>query len=210
MRTNLPVEAFADRNLAAFGFDLLHGILDEQSDTLDVHIFDGIQETREALLYDSDSDGDFGALSTGPFVPTVSHELRTPLTSINGALGLVCGGSLGAVSEQAIESTRDYAQPLQVNLALTERADGVRVRVDANRLQQVLGNFLSNAAKFSPQGGPVDVAVRQAQEVARVEISDHGPAIPAEFRGRIFQKFSQADSSDTRQKGGAGPEPPSR
>lgn len=186
------------------------------------------------------------------FVSTVSHELRTPLTSINGALGLVCGGALGAMSEQAktmldiayknsqhlthlindlldmeklaagkvrfdmqaqelmplveqsVESTRAYAQPLQVQLVLTERADGVRVRVDASRLQQVLSNFLSNAAKFSPTGGQVDVVVRQAQGVARVAVIDHGPGIPAEFRGRIFQKFSQADSSDTRQKGGTG------
>jgi PAS domain S-box-containing protein len=186
------------------------------------------------------------------FVSTVSHELRTPLTSISGALGLVCGGALGPVTdqaksmldiayknsqrlthlindlldmekiaagkmrfelevleimplvEQAIESTREYAQPYQVSLMLQERADGVRVRVDASRLQQVLSNFLSNAVKFSPQGAQVEVQVRQGQGGVRVEVVDHGAGIPAEFRSRIFQKFSQADSSDTRQKGGSG------
>jgi signal transduction histidine kinase len=72
------------------------------------------------------------------------------------------------------------------------------------RLQQVLTNFLSNAAKFSPASGQVEVAIKNANDTVRIEITDHGPGIPAEFHSRIFQKFSQADSSDTRQKGGTG------
>ncbi|MEQ1659421.1 MAG: ATP-binding protein, partial [Hylemonella sp.] len=76
--------------------------------------------------------------------------------------------------------------------------------VDPARLQQVLSNYLSNAAKFSPQGSQVDVAVRQQGDTVRVEVRDRGPGIPEEFKQRIFQKFSQADSSDTRQKGGTG------
>jgi len=106
--------------------------------------------------------------------------------------------------EQAIESTRPYAQQYGVNLVLTQRADAARVRVDGGRLQQVLGNYLSNAAKFSPQGAQVDVAVLTTPEKARVEVIDRGPGIPEEFRKRIFEKFSQADASNTRQKGGTG------
>ena len=106
--------------------------------------------------------------------------------------------------EQAVESMRSYAQQHQVELVIRQRADGAKVRVDASRLQQVLSNFLSNAAKFSPVGGTVEISVRGERDVVRVEVQDHGPGIPAEFRKRIFQKFSQADSSDTRQKGGTG------
>ena len=106
--------------------------------------------------------------------------------------------------EQAIESTRPYAQQYGVNLVLTQRADAARVRVDGGRLQQVLGNYLSNAAKFSPHGAQVDVAVLTTPEKARVEVIDRGPGIPEEFRKRIFEKFSQADASNTRQKGGTG------
>ncbi len=186
------------------------------------------------------------------FVSTVSHELRTPLTSITGALGLVVGGALGEVPEQAkvmldiayknskrlallindlldmeklaagkmhldlqtqplmplveqtLEAVRAYGEQYQVNFELTERADDMQVRVDSGRLQQVLTNFLSNAAKFSPPGAQVEVAVRQHKNAVQVEVIDHGPGISAEFRSRIFQKFSQADSSDTRQKGGTG------
>ena len=106
--------------------------------------------------------------------------------------------------EQALEAVRAYGEQYQVNFELTERADDVQVRVDSGRLQQVLSNFLSNAAKFSPPGAQVEVAVRQCKNRVQVDVTDHGPGIPAEFRSRIFQKFSQADSSDTRQKGGTG------
>jgi CheY-like chemotaxis protein len=80
----------------------------------------------------------------------------------------------------------------------------VRVCVDSDRLIQVVTNLLSNAIKFSLPGSAVQVALHVHAGRARVEISDKGPGIPDEFRERIFQKFSQADSSDTRQKGGTG------
>jgi PAS domain S-box-containing protein len=106
--------------------------------------------------------------------------------------------------EQTLESIRAYGEQYQVNFELIERADDVQVRVDGGRLQQVLTNFLSNAAKFSPPGAQVEVAVRLRKNSVQVEVIDHGPGISDEFRSRIFQKFSQADSSDTRQKGGTG------
>ena len=106
--------------------------------------------------------------------------------------------------EQTLEAVHAYAEQYQVKFELTERVDDVLVRVDGGRLQQVLSNFLSNAAKFSPSRSQVDIAVRQRKNVVQVKVIDHGSGIPDEFRSRIFQKFSQADSSDTRQKGGTG------
>jgi signal transduction histidine kinase len=110
--------------------------------------------------------------------------------------------------EQTLEGTRAYAQQYRVGLELAERADGVRVKVDAGRLQQVLSNYLSNAVKFSPAGEPVRVRAQVGGAVGagwvRVEVQDRGAGVPQEFRERIFQKFSQADASDTRQKGGTG------
>jgi CheY-like chemotaxis protein len=78
------------------------------------------------------------------------------------------------------------------------------VNVDAQRLQQVLANFLSNAAKFSPPDSTIVLSVEDIHNTVRVSVNDRGPGISDEFRTRIFQKFSQADSSDTRQKGGTG------
>ena len=106
--------------------------------------------------------------------------------------------------EQAIEANRAYAEQYQVRLLLTAREDNAIVMADPVRLQQVITNFLSNAAKFSPQGGQVEVNILRRTDSVRVEVIDHGRGIPTEFRTRIFQKFAQADSSDTRQKGGTG------
>jgi signal transduction histidine kinase len=106
--------------------------------------------------------------------------------------------------EQALTATQEYGKRLNVAFCITERVDALVVNVDGDRLHQVLANFLSNAAKFSPSGGQVEVAVRREGERVRVSVIDHGPGIAEEFRGRIFQKFSQADSSNTRQKGGTG------
>ena len=105
---------------------------------------------------------------------------------------------------QAVDANRPYAQQHQVEYAIEETAPGAVVRMDANRFMQVTANLLSNAAKFSPTGGRVSVGVLQRHGRVRMEVRDRGPGIPAEFRGRIFQKFAQADASDTRKKGGTG------
>lgn len=58
--------------------------------------------------------------------------------------------------------------------------------------------------KYSPKDKPVDVALVRHGAFLRIEVRDHGPGIPVEFRSRIFQKFSQADGSDARAKSGTG------
>lgn len=104
----------------------------------------------------------------------------------------------------ALEGNRAYGEQFKVSYELENSLPGTTVKVDANRLMQVLANLLSNAAKFSPPGGKVTVAVMRLGSRVRVEIKDHGSGIPDEFKGRIFQKFAQADASDTKKKGGTG------
>ncbi len=106
--------------------------------------------------------------------------------------------------EHAMESIRSYGAQFKVSFTLAERVDKLAVRVDHERLQQVLSNLFSNAAKFSPVGGQVMVAVTLVGNAVRVSVSDQGAGIPEQFFDRIFQKFSQVDSSDTREKGGTG------
>lgn len=106
---------------------------------------------------------------------------------------------------QSLEANAAYAAQYNVKFKLNNHVrDDVRVSVDAQRLQQVLANFLSNAAKFSPPEEIVELRIESVYSTVRVSVIDKGPGIPEEFRNRIFQKFSQADSSDTRQKGGTG------
>lgn len=106
--------------------------------------------------------------------------------------------------EQALESHRTFGGKRNVGLSLDADSTNADVWVDNQRLQQVLANLLSNAIKFSPEGGTVSVSVQQVSGQARVIVADQGLGIPEGFKSRIFEKFSQADSSDTRQKGGTG------
>jgi len=112
--------------------------------------------------------------------------------------------SLRQLLEEALASNQAFAVQLGVNCVLREAVD-VQVWVDASRLQQVLGNFLSNAIKYTPEGGEVSLhcSVPDATHV-RISVTDQGPGIAAEFRARVFEKFAQADASDSRQKGGTG------
>ncbi|MFO7541701.1 MAG: PAS domain S-box protein [Thiobacillus sp.] len=112
--------------------------------------------------------------------------------------------ALMALIEQALEANRSYGAERRVALALTADVPDAEVRVDSHRLMQVLSNLLSNAVKYSPEDGTVEIAVATRKQSVRVTVTDHGPGIPEAFRSRIFQKFAQADSSDTRQKGGTG------
>ena len=111
---------------------------------------------------------------------------------------------LADMMRNAVQAAEGYAQRLNVRVELDAPTSDVRIVVDEDRLQQVLANLLSNAAKFSPAHGTVRVAVEGAQDQIRICVRDHGPGIPEDFHDRIFSKFSQADSSSTRRAGGTG------
>jgi PAS domain S-box-containing protein len=106
--------------------------------------------------------------------------------------------------DEALATNRAFAAQFKVQLALEQGLPGVKVWADPDRLMQVFTNLLSNAAKFSPQGETVTVRVARDQDIVRVAIADRGPGIPDEFKNRIFQKFAQADTSDSRAKSGTG------
>jgi signal transduction histidine kinase/CheY-like chemotaxis protein len=75
---------------------------------------------------------------------------------------------------------------------------------DSDRLRQVIWNILSNAVKFTSQGGHVQVTLSMHRDEYRVEVTDNGRGIPQEFLPYIFQPFRQADGSSTRSHGGLG------
>lgn len=111
---------------------------------------------------------------------------------------------LAPLVQQSIEASGGYLADRGVTVALVEAAPGATAMVDPDRLHQVMLNLLSNALKYSPPEGHVEVHIRRMDGMVRISVSDHGPGIPEEFHSRIFGKFEQADSSDTREKGGTG------
>lgn len=112
--------------------------------------------------------------------------------------------SIDALVREGIALNQAFAERHNTHLETLGEILPVKVHVDRKRLLQVLTNLLSNAAKFSPEGKPVEVAVKAADGRVRVEVHDRGPGIPENFRSRIFSRFSQADSTTARQKGGTG------
>ncbi len=108
------------------------------------------------------------------------------------------------VTPQAVEANEGYARKFNMRIELSAIDPACEVTVDPDRYVQVMSNLLSNAVKYSPPGGLVKVWAERRGACVRVNVRDQGPGIPEDFRDRIFEKFSQADSSTTREKGGTG------
>ncbi len=111
--------------------------------------------------------------------------------------------SLGDLLEESLASNQALCEQHGVCCTLEHPTD-VLVWVDGLRLQQVLGNFLSNAVKFTPEGGEIRLHSSLRGTKVRISVTDQGPGIPEAFRSRVFEKFAQADASDSRQKSGTG------
>ena len=106
---------------------------------------------------------------------------------------------------QAKNRNAPLAEQAGVKISIcSDVSDEVKILIDESRLQQVFANLLANAIRFSPQGGVVLLEARLIGVQVRISVSDQGPGVPADFGPRLFQKFSQADSSDSRRLNGTG------
>jgi len=171
-------------------------------------ILGSLQLLRSGALGDMDKD-------QGELVEVAERNGQRLLDLINEVLDIekIESGRLSLVPEpieleglvgESIRLNQGFADRFKVRLVLQEEPVKVMVRGDRKRLMQVMTNLLSNAAKFSPPDGAVDVTIQPGGDTVRVSVSDRGPGIPEAFRGRIFGRFAQADSADSRIKGGTG------
>ncbi|MDU9005493.1 PAS domain S-box protein [Sedimentitalea todarodis] len=108
------------------------------------------------------------------------------------------------IIEQSIQATQHFADQYHVTVTLDATDKSYLCKIDPDRLQQVLINLLSNAAKFSHEGGQVKVSVASQDDQIRIAIADHGIGIPTAFHKTIFEPFSQVAPSDTRKRMGTG------
>ena len=132
---------------------------------------------------------------------------RHPLTLIRGKLQLnYCAVNLVHIVEIAIDSVRPQADAKAIQLTAAIDPSVNKVWGDPMRLQQVILNLLTNAIKFTPNAGTVEVKLEKqmGEELLQLQVIDNGIGIHADFLPKVFDRFRQADSSTTRSFGGLG------
>jgi hypothetical protein len=112
--------------------------------------------------------------------------------------------SLVEIVRSALDSIEPTAQTKGVRLESVLDPQSVIVSGDPARLQQVFWNLLTNAVKFTPKGGRVQVLLQRVNSHIEFSVSDTGIGIPASFLPHVFERFSQKDSSTHREYGGLG------
>ncbi|MBW4516123.1 MAG: PAS domain-containing protein [Timaviella obliquedivisa GSE-PSE-MK23-08B] len=112
--------------------------------------------------------------------------------------------NLGLTIEAAIETVSLAAQTKSIKINTTLDPEIGQVLGDASRLQQIVWNLVSNAVKFTPEGGRIEVRLTRFDHQAQITVTDTGKGITAEFLPHVFDYFRQEDSATTRRFGGLG------
>jgi PAS domain S-box-containing protein len=111
---------------------------------------------------------------------------------------------LAQLIEDAVGTLRPAVDAKEIRLELVPASEPLPVSADPDRLQQVVWTLLSNAVKFTPPGGRIEVRLERCGGQARIRVSDNGIGIRPDFLDYVFDRFRQADSSTTRSHGGLG------
>ncbi|MGI8884103.1 MAG: hybrid sensor histidine kinase/response regulator, partial [Pyrinomonadaceae bacterium] len=111
---------------------------------------------------------------------------------------------IASVVESAIETLRPAANAKSIEIEIDLECKPCMIGGDEQRLQQIVWNLISNAVKFTPEGGKVEVKLENDDSHARLTVKDNGKGIEAEFLPFLFERFRQEDASSTRRHGGLG------
>ncbi|MDH5360779.1 MAG: ATP-binding protein [Gammaproteobacteria bacterium] len=108
------------------------------------------------------------------------------------------------ILRRAVNNASAHASNNGVDINIKSDYSVDTVFTDAERLLQVIDNVLSNAIKFSTKNDVIDINVKDLGAEIKISVADHGDGIPLAFQDKLFDKFTQADASDTRSYGGTG------
>lgn len=113
-----------------------------------------------------------------------------------------CRVKVSEVLRSAVEASQPYLDEARHELIFTAPDESLRLEADPNRLAQVVSNLLTNAAKYTPEGGKVWLSAEPEGDQLRISVRDNGIGIPAEMQSRIFEMFAQIENP--MEKGNAG------
>jgi signal transduction histidine kinase/CheY-like chemotaxis protein len=167
-----------------------------------------------AILLASQMKGDDGTLE-GEYVDLIERQSRHLTRLVNDLLDLsrVAAGKivlkpqrieLRGMLRQTLTVCEPSARRQGVALALKLPEEPLLVNADPVRLDQIVGNILTNAIKYTPEGGHVTLILERAGEEAQVRVTDDGVGIAPERIGGIFELFAQAENAIGRAQGGMG------
>ncbi len=159
--------------------------------------------------------GDFDAEKSKRALETIERNARAQNQLIDDLLDVsriitgklrldVSPVELSMVIEAAVDVVRPAAEARNIRLRMLLDPSAGAVSGDANRLQQVVWNLLTNAVKFTLKGGQVEVRLERVNSHVEIAVSDTGQGIAPEFVPHVFDRFRQADQSATRTHGGLG------
>lgn len=111
---------------------------------------------------------------------------------------------IGPLIQQVVEEFKPLALGTGINLRLADLANLPTIKIDAERIRQVIRNFIGNAIKFTPKGGQVTISALAKERTLQVCVKDTGPGIPKESLPKIFEKFQQASLQKTSLMKGTG------
>ena len=111
---------------------------------------------------------------------------------------------LRAVAKSAVESTRSLIQEYNQHLSTSVPDEAVRLQADPVRIEQVIVNLLTNAAKYTPEGGRIWLTIELENDMAVLRVRDNGEGMDRETMKNLFRLFSQADRSRDSSEGGMG------
>jgi PAS domain S-box-containing protein len=159
--------------------------------------------------------GRLGSEETAGALASIERNTRVQAQLINDLLDvsrIVAGKlqidkrpvDLRVVIEHALDSMHRETEGRRHTVTCTIDPEAAWVSGDAVRLEQIVVNLLGNAAKFTPEGGHIDVRLDRHEGLARITVSDSGQGIEPTMLPHIFESFRQADSSSTRRHGGLG------
>ncbi|MBA2733744.1 MAG: response regulator [Acidobacteria bacterium] len=165
--------------------------------------------TRLLQTNDFDAERSRSALETIERNAWAQNQLIDDLLDVSriitGKLRLdVSAVELPTVIEAAVDAMRPAAEAKDIRLQMLLDPSAGAVSGDADRLQQVIWNLLTNAVKFTPKGGRVQVRLERVNSHVEIIVGDTGQGIAPEFLPHVFDRFRQADQSTTRTHGGLG------
>jgi PAS domain S-box-containing protein len=161
------------------------------------------------------TDGKLDKQQTAGAIETIARNARAQGRLIDELLdisriitGKLCldprAVRLTPLIQAVVDDVRPGADARSINLEAAFNSDIGPILGDPDRLQQIVWNLLTNAIKFTPKGGDVQVRLERNDSHALIAVNDSGQGIAPELLPHIFERFRQADSSNTRSNGGLG------